>query len=76
MARGRPGGNPNIKEYGFKTDRQHPLNKTMTLRMDEKTKDALQSGELPGWQEIAREAIAKALKEKREKLAKDDCKSA
>ena len=64
MARGRPGGNPNIKEHGFKTDREHPLNQSMTLRMDEPTKEALKAGKLPNWQKIAREAIAKALKEK------------
>ena len=75
MARGRPGGNPNIKDYGFKTDREHPLNQSMTLRLDEPTKKALKSGKLPNWQEIAREAIAKAL-EAKEKEEKENIQSA
>ncbi len=63
MPRGRPGGNPNIKEHGFKTDREHPLNQSMTLRMDQPTKEAIKSGKLPNWQKIARDAISKALQE-------------
>ena len=63
MARGRPGGNPNIKEYGFKTDREHPLSKKISLRVDEPTRDAIKAGKLPNWSEIARSAIEKALAE-------------
>jgi len=63
MDRGRPGGNPNIKEYGFKTDREHPLSKKISLRVDEPTRDAIKAGKLPNWSEIARSAIEKALAE-------------
>ncbi len=77
MARGRPGGNPNIKEYGFKTDREHPLTEFAALRIDKPTKEALKAGKLPNWQKIAREAIEKALAEIEEKptSSKDNLKS-
>ncbi len=79
MARGRPGGNPNIKEYGFKTDREHPLSEKITLRIDKPTRAAIKAGLLPDWSDIAREAIEKALAEREEeKLAssKENLKSA
>ncbi len=78
MARGRPGGNPDIKEYGFKTDREHPLSKKITLRVDEPTREALKAGKLPNWSEIARSAIEKALAEveEKERQDKEDLKSA
>ncbi|MDJ0713878.1 MAG: hypothetical protein QNJ54_06630 [Prochloraceae cyanobacterium] len=60
---GRPGGNPNIKKHGFKTDRKYPLTENMTIRFDRPTKDALKAGKLPNWREIAREAVEKALAE-------------
>ena len=63
MARGRPGGNPNIKEHGFKTDREHPLTEFAALRIDKPTKEAIKSGKLPNWQKIARSAIEKAIAE-------------
>ncbi len=63
MAKGRPGGNPDLKNYQFKTERKHPLTETMTIKFDRPTKEALTSGKLPNWREIAREAIAKALQE-------------
>ncbi len=59
----RPGGNPDIKQHGFKTERARPLVEKMTLRMDEEMKAALKSGVLPDWQEVARKALEKALKE-------------
>lgn len=63
MARGRPGGNPDIADYGFKSDRKHPLTKTVNFRVDEPTKEALKNGLLPGWTKIARQAIELALAE-------------
>ena len=63
MARGRPGGNANIADYGFKSDRKYPLTKTVNFRVDEQTKEALKAGKLPGWTRIAREAVEKALAE-------------
>ncbi len=59
----RPGGNPDIKNYGFKTDRERPLVAKMTLRMDEEMKAAIKSGILEDWQEIARKALEQALKD-------------
>ena len=59
----RPGGNPDIRNYGFKTDRERPLVAKMTLRMDEQMKAAIKSGVLPDWQEIARKALEEALRE-------------
>lgn len=59
----RPGGNPDIRNYGFKTDRERPLVAKMTLRMDEQMKAAIKSGVLPDWQEIARQALEQALKD-------------
>ena len=61
MAQGRPGGNPNIADYGFKSDRRYPLTKTVNFRVDEPTKEALKNGKLPGWTKIARAAVEFAL---------------
>ena len=63
MARGRPGGNPNIKDHGFKTDRKYPLTHQTTFRIDEPTKEALKAGKIPNWQEVCRQALEKALAE-------------
>ena len=63
MRKGRPGGNPNIKDHGFKTDREHPLTEKVSFRVDEPTKEKLKAGKLPGWTKIAREAVEKALTE-------------
>lgn len=63
MAKGRPGGNPDLKKHQFKTERKYPLTESMTIKFDRPTKEALTSGKLPNWREIAREAVAKALAE-------------
>ncbi|MDJ0726753.1 MAG: hypothetical protein QNJ38_16735 [Prochloraceae cyanobacterium] len=76
MRKGRPGGNPDLKKYQFTTEREHPLTELAAFRVDKPTKEALKSGELPGWQEIAREAIAQALEEKRKKQIEQDLQSA
>ena len=70
MRKGRPGGNPDLKKYQFKTDREHPLTEQAAFRIDKPTKAALKAGKLPNWQEVCRQAIAKALEEK------EDLKSA
>ena len=62
-----PNGNPKIKNYGFKTEREHPLNQNLTFRVDEPTKAKIKAGKLPGWSKIAREAVEKALAEIEEK---------
>jgi len=79
MPRGRPGGNPNIKEHGFKTDREHPLTELVAFRVDKPTKEKIKSGKLSNWQKIAREALEKAiadLEEAEAKQAEEDLKSA
>lgn len=78
MGRGRPGGNPNIKEHGFKTTREFPLTEKVSFRVDKRTKDKLKAGLLPGWTKIARVAVEKALAEveAKEKETERDNKSA
>lgn len=58
--RGRPGGNPNIKDYGFKQKRAwpEPCSEKMTIRMPPSMKEAIKNGEIEDWQEVARQAIA------------------
>ncbi len=76
MKKGRPGGNPNIKDHGFKSSREHPLTKRVTVRIDEPTSNALKAGKLPGWSEIARQAIEKALAEALREEEEKNVKSA
>jgi len=78
MRKGRPGGNPNIKDHGFKTDREYPLTQKVSFRVDEITKEKLKAGKLPGWTKIAREAVEKALAEaeEQERKAEQDLQSA
>ena len=64
QASGRPGGNPDIKQYGFKTDRAEPLKERVQIRIPTSMKQKLQ--EQDNWQEFVRQAIAKALEEKEE----------
>ncbi len=61
--KGRPGGNPGLKKYQFTTTRKYPLTQLAAFRIDEPTKAAIKAGKLPNWQEIAREAVEKALAE-------------
>jgi hypothetical protein len=58
---GRPGGNPELKNYEFKTDRPEPLREKLQLRVSASMKEQLQSRD--NWQELVREAIAKSLEE-------------
>ncbi|MDJ0726623.1 MAG: hypothetical protein QNJ38_16065 [Prochloraceae cyanobacterium] len=57
----RPGGNPNIKKHGFKTDRVEPLTTQLALKVSASMKKQLKEKE--NWQEFVRNAIAKALEE-------------
>ncbi|EKU98553.1 hypothetical protein SPB21_03190 [Leptothoe sp. ISB3NOV94-8A] len=63
MAKGRPGGNPNITEYGFKQKYEwsEPCTEKMTIRMPPSMKQAIKDGRIKNWQEIARQAIAEDL---------------
>ena len=56
-----PKGNPNIKEYGFKTDRKESLTAKLSMRVTPSMLNKLKEQE--NWQELVREAIAKALEE-------------
>ncbi len=58
---GRPGGNPDIKKYGFKTERAEPLRESVNVRVPASMKKQLKEKE--NWQEFVRSAIAKALDE-------------
>ncbi|MDJ0636764.1 MAG: hypothetical protein QNJ34_26530 [Xenococcaceae cyanobacterium MO_188.B29] len=60
-ASGRPGGNPELKNYGFTTDRPEPLREKLQLRVSASMKEKIKSRE--NWQEFVRDAIAKALEE-------------
>jgi hypothetical protein len=60
-ASGRPGGNPDLKNYGFTTDRPEPLREKLQLRVSASMKEQLESRE--NWQELVRDAIEKALEE-------------
>ncbi len=60
---GRPGGNPDITKYGFKTDREYPLSERITLRLDKPTREAIRAGKLPNWSEVCRKALDEALAE-------------
>jgi hypothetical protein len=54
-------GNPNIKNHGFKTDRDEPLIEKMNIRMTKTMKEKIQQQENPP--EFCRQAIQKALDE-------------
>lgn len=56
---GRPGGNPDIKQYGFKSDRDEPLRSRLQLRVPDSMKQQLEQQD--NWQEFVRQAIAEKL---------------
>lgn len=56
---GRPGGNPDLKKYWFKTDRAEPLREHLQLKVSASMKKKIYEKE--HWQEFVRNAIAKAL---------------
>ena len=60
-ASGRPGGNPDLKNYGFKTDRPESLTAKLSMRVAPSMLAELKKKD--NWQELVREAIAKALEE-------------
>lgn len=53
----RPGGNPDLVEHQFKTDRPEPCTAKLTLRVPPSQYADLQK--IPDWQEKVRDAIAK-----------------
>ncbi|WP_026732850.1 hypothetical protein [Fischerella sp. PCC 9605] len=54
-------GNPNIKNYGYKTDKEEPLTESMTIKMPKSMKDKVKAKDNPA--EFCRQAIQKALDE-------------
>ena len=56
-----PKGNPNIKKYGFKTDRSESLTAKLSMRVAPSMLSELKKKD--NWQELVRDAIAKALEE-------------
>ncbi len=59
-----PKGNPDIKKYGFKTDRLEPLTAKLSMRVTDSMLTKLKEKE--NWQEFVRETLTKALQEKEE----------
>lgn len=64
MPKGRPGGNPDLVEYQFSTDREEPYTAKMTLRLPPSQYEKLK--QLPKWQDKVREAIASLLKQQQQ----------
>ncbi len=64
MGRGRPGGNPDFgTKYAFRTNRKEPLTKKITVRISENMDTQLK--EIEDYREFIREAITKALVERK-----------
>jgi hypothetical protein len=58
---GRPGGNPDLEQYQFSTDRAESLTEKLTIRIPPSMMTALKQRE--NWQELVRNAIAQALQQ-------------
>ena len=56
-----PKGNPNIKQYGFKTDREESLTAKLSMRVTPSMLHQLKQKD--NFPELVRQAIAKALDE-------------
>jgi len=63
-----PQGNPNIKKYGFKTERTEALTANLSMRIAPSMLKELRSRE--NWKELVRNAIAKELAKDPEKSTK------
>jgi hypothetical protein len=62
MAKGRPGGNPELSQYHYTTDRPESLTSKLSIRIEPSVFNALKQQE--NWQEDVRRAIAKMLHDK------------
>ncbi len=60
----RPGGNPQLQEYQYSTTRSEALCKQLTIRVGKTMEQLLRDKKIENWQEVARVALAKALKDK------------
>ncbi|MGK7873484.1 MAG: hypothetical protein AB4426_09265 [Xenococcaceae cyanobacterium] len=55
----RPGGNPGLEVYKFKTDRKEPLNAKLSIWVAPSMLDRLKSRD--NWRDLVRDAIAEKL---------------
>lgn len=62
MGSGRPGGNPELSQYHYTTDRPEPLVSKLSIRIEPSVLKALKQQE--NWQEDVRRAITKILHDK------------
>ncbi len=71
MAKGRPGGNPDLEKYQFqqKHDWDESCTERMQLRMPPSMKKAIKAGLISDWQEVARQAIAAELEKATRKIS-------
>jgi hypothetical protein len=58
---GRPGGNPDITKYSFKTDREESCTAKLSVRIAPSDLEALKA--ISGWQELVRQKVKEILKE-------------
>ncbi|WP_026732492.1 hypothetical protein [Fischerella sp. PCC 9605] len=56
-----PHGNPEIKKYGFKTDRKESLSAKLTLRIPQSMLDKIKA--IDNYPDFCRQALQKALDE-------------
>ncbi len=70
----RPGGNPKIKDHGFKTERSESLTAHLSMRVTPSMLKEIRTQD--NWTEFVRNAIAKALAEAEAKQVEQDLKSA
>ncbi|MGK7896494.1 MAG: hypothetical protein AB4372_23465 [Xenococcus sp. (in: cyanobacteria)] len=63
MPKGRPGGNPNIADHGFKQKYEwdEPCTASIALRLPPSIHKKLK--QIPDWQELVRQAIAEIVEE-------------
>jgi hypothetical protein len=61
MSRGRPGGNPDLANFQFTTDRDEPLSEKITIRISPSMLRHLQG--LDNYREFCRKAIAEKLEQ-------------
>ncbi len=67
MPKGRPGGNPALKDYQFEQryDWDEPCTAQLVLRVPPSMKASLK--QIKGWQELVRKAIAAELEKAKQK---------
>lgn len=56
MAKGRPGGNPDLQKFQFTTDKDEPCTTLLQLKVPQSLKDAI--AQKPNWQDWVRKLLA------------------